>query len=275
MCERGEIGNNSVVKSTKTSHGAPALTGRQGLSDATARVARVLMEIGAATAVDLAEQLFLTPTAVRRHLDVLMERGYVVASEEQPFGPTRRRGRGRPARFYTLTATGRGVFESSYADVAISAVSFVAEHLGEEGVTEFARQRAEALAAQYADVTGLPDTSQLVAALAALLTTDGYAANTATTPLGTQLCQHHCPMAEVAEQFPQFCEAERQAFADLLGVHVTRLSTIAGGSGVCTTLVHDTVAQGSVPNAARVLTPHPQPRNSSSTSDPDPERTSP
>lgn len=217
------------------------------------------MEIGAATAVDLAEQLFLTPTAVRRHLDVLIDRGYVTASDEQPFGPARRRGRGRPARFYSLTATGRGVFETSYADVAISAVKFVAEHLGEEGVAEFARQRAESMAANYAEVTGLPHTTQRVSALAALLTADGYAANTAESPLGTQLCQHHCPMAEVAGEFPQFCEAERQAFADVLGVHVTRLSTIAGGSGVCTTLVHDAAPAARAPKGARVLSTTPSP----------------
>jgi predicted ArsR family transcriptional regulator len=41
----------------------------------------------------------------------------------------------------------------------------------------------------------------------------------------------------VAEQFPEFCDAETEAFGRLLGTHVQRLATIAHGDGVCTTHV--------------------------------------
>ena len=54
---------------------------------------------------------------------------------------------------------------------------------------------------------------------------------------GVQLCQHHCPIAHVATEFPQLCEAETRAFAELLGTHVQRLATIARGDAVCTTHV--------------------------------------
>jgi predicted ArsR family transcriptional regulator len=54
-------------------------------------------------------------------------------------------------------------------------------------------------------------------------------------PVGDQLCQHHCPVAHVAAEFPQLCEAETEVFARLLGKHVQRLATIAHGDGVCTT----------------------------------------
>ena len=54
---------------------------------------------------------------------------------------------------------------------------------------------------------------------------------------GAQVCQHHCPVQHVAEEFPQLCEAETQVFAELLGTHVQRLATIAHGDGVCTTFI--------------------------------------
>ncbi len=38
-------------------------------------------------------------------------------------------------------------------------------------------------------------------------------------------------------EFPQFCQAETDAFSRLLGVHVQRLSTLARGQHVCTTFV--------------------------------------
>lgn len=76
-------------------------------------------------------------------------------------------------------------------------------------------------------------------ALARALSADGYAATTrsAPGPAGEQLCQHHCPVAHTAEQFPELCEAEAEVFSRLLGTHVQRLATIAHGDGVCTTFV--------------------------------------
>jgi len=50
-----------------------------------------------------------------------------------------------------------------------------------------------------------------------------------------QVCQHHCPVQHVAEEFPALCEAETEAIGRLVGRHVQRLATIAHGDGVCTT----------------------------------------
>ncbi len=217
-----------------------ALGEPRGLSEATARVARTLLEVGSATATDLAGRLFLTPTAVRRHLDTLIERGLVSASDEPQFGPARgRRGRGRPARYYAVTDAGRDAFESSYDDVALAAIDFLAERLGDSAVDDFARARAGELRSRYAAAAAPADPAERVAVLAELLSSDGYVASAEASPHGLQLCQHHCPMAHVAERYGQFCEAERAAFAELLGVHATRLATIAGGSGVCTTLISE------------------------------------
>ncbi len=52
-----------------------------------------------------------------------------------------------------------------------------------------------------------------------------------------QVCQHHCPVSHVAEQFPELCEAEQEAFVEILGTHVQRLATIANGDSFCTTHV--------------------------------------
>jgi predicted ArsR family transcriptional regulator len=79
-----------------------------------------------------------------------------------------------------------------------------------------------------------------VRALAQALSADGYAATATTRPglaAGEQLCQHHCPVAHVAAEYPQLCEAETEAFGRLLGTPVQRLATIAHGDGICTTHV--------------------------------------
>ncbi len=79
-----------------------------------------------------------------------------------------------------------------------------------------------------------------VKSLAAALSADGYAASASGSPAGAggeQLCQHHCPVAHVAAEYPQLCEAETEAFGRLLGTPVQRLATIAHGDGICTTHV--------------------------------------
>ena len=70
---------------------------------------------------------------------------------------------------------------------------------------------------------------------------------------GEQLCQHHCPVAHVAAEFPQLCEAETEAFGRLLGTPVQRLATIAHGDGICTTHVTHVTGAGKVGPAKSVI----------------------
>jgi predicted ArsR family transcriptional regulator len=221
------------------------------LTGAPARVARALLDMGQATVAELAERLELSGAAVRKHMDDLVDAGFVEASDRPPYGPdTRRRGRGRPARVYHLTPAGRDSFGNSYDDVAVGALRFVAETGGEDAVMEFARRRVAELERRYSDLLDLTEPMDVrVDALADALAAEGYAAVAVPTANGIQLCQHNCPVAHVAAEFPQFCEAETEAFGRLLGTHVMRLATLSHGDGVCTT--HIPTAIG--PNAA---TPH-------------------
>lgn len=202
------------------------------------RVARTILESGPTTAGVLAQQLGLTPAAVRRHLDALLAEGLI--EEREPRGPVVR-GRGRPAKLFAMTDAGRDLFEQAYDDLAVSALRFVEQHGGRQAVAAFARARVAELETRYRPVVEQASPEQRTEALAAALTSDGYAATaspaTAPTTRGEQLCQHHCPVAHVAGEFPELCEAETEVFARLLGTHVQRLATIAHGDGVCTTYV--------------------------------------
>ena len=196
------------------------------------RVARSILTNGPSSAAVLAERLELTPAAVRRHLDHLLEEGLVESREERIYGP---RGRGRPAKVFVLTDTGRHAFHQAYDDLAATALRFIAESGGDEAVMEFARRRVAEVEQRYRELLDAAPEDEKAQVLAQALTVDGYAASTAKAAHGEQLCQHHCPVAHVAEQFPQLCEAETEVFARLLGKHVQRLATIAHGDGVCTT----------------------------------------
>ena len=205
------------------------------------RVRQALSEHGPLTAAALASRLGLTPAAVRRHLDLLAEQG---AIEVRELAGAAGRGRGRPARAYILSEVGHAGMDSDYDEVATSALRFLAEHAGADAVGKFARERSADLEQRYAaqlDEAG-EDVTARAALLAAALTADGFAASIrpvgeGARAAGVRLCQGHCPVQHVAAQFPEFCDAETDAFSRLLGVHVQRLGTLARGEHVCTTFI--------------------------------------
>jgi predicted ArsR family transcriptional regulator len=202
-------------------------------------VARLILERGPQTAAALAEQLGLSPAAVRRHLDALVAEGLLGEREPRPLP---KRGRGRPARAYAITDQGRAAFPHAYDDLASTALRYLRDTGGEAAVTAFAEHRAASLAEAVGPrVDRRADPAARADALAEALTANGYAATTEANPdagvPGVQICQHHCPVAHVAAEFPELCEAETRAFAQVLGTYVQRLATIAHGDGVCTTHV--------------------------------------
>jgi predicted ArsR family transcriptional regulator len=215
------------------------------------RVARSILDHGPSTAAELALRLELTQAAVRRHLDALVSEGVVEPREKRVYGS---RGRGRPAKSFALTDSGRDAFDQDYDRLAADALRWIARmagggERGEAAVADFARARVAEQAEQYRRALERVPPEERTRALAEALSRDGYAAtahsapaSTGGTPGGEQLCQHHCPVAHTAEQFPQLCEAETEVFSRLLGTHVQRLATIAHGDGVCTTFVPQTLS---------------------------------
>ena len=193
------------------------------------------INLSAATAAALSEKLKITSAGIRRHLDSLVCAGVLTARD--PF-QSPERGRGRPSKVFVMTDMGREKFEHSYDDLAVAALKFMASKNGEHLVNEFATSRADDLVRKGDAIKNsnksLVEKSK---SLAKLLTKEGYSATSDKLGNGEEICQHHCPIAHVASEFPQLCEAETKAFSEILGTHVQRLATIAHGDGVCTTFI--------------------------------------
>lgn len=242
MSASEELRNNGVVKNVGESREplaeAPQEEYVAGERSTRNRVARSILDHGPSTVAELADRLGLTQAAVRRHLDALVADDMVEARKQRVYGT---RTRGRPARVFALTDCGRDAFEQAYDTLAVDALRWIAEREGgPEAVAAFARARVAEQARAYREAIEAAGPDERTEALAKALSEDGYAATARSAPLphkGEQLCQHHCPVVHVAEQFPQLCEAETEIFAELLGTHVQRLATIAHGDGVCTTFI--------------------------------------
>lgn len=245
-----EFRHTGVVESTTALEAQPERTGHVPVAGAAraaagrdthegqtrAAVVQLLLENGPITAPEIGDRLGLSAAGVRRHLDVLIESG-----EAQAAAPSRRqgRGRGRPARRFQLTAVGRARLGHSYDDLATAAMRHLREIGGDTAIEDFARRRVQSILAGVApaDQDGDADIEAVADEIADAFTASGFAASTRRVGPGVQICQHHCPVSHVAEQFPELCEAEQEAFVQILGTHVQRLATIANGDAFCTTHV--------------------------------------
>jgi predicted ArsR family transcriptional regulator len=206
------------------------------------RVLSAVLEHGPVSAAELGDLLGFTPAAVRRHLDHLSRAGVIEVKRVARAGA----GAGRPARRYVLSSQGQSTLGDDYLNIASSALKQLEEMAGAEAVRKFAVERFADMERRYApevDQAGTDITAR-AQALSAALSRDGYVASTASieakSPLpaalsSVQLCQGHCPIQQLASQFPVFCDAETETFSRLVGVDVRRLSTLARGGHVCTT----------------------------------------
>lgn len=192
------------------------------------------------TAKELADRFGLTPNALRRHLDSLEAEELVQHRREV-------RGVGAPVHAYGLTEAGEALFPQGYAPVLAAVLAAVRETAGPAGVRQlFARQWAglvEGAGDRLAELS-LPERAQLVAELRS---SQGYMAEAIPLAGGDAVIrEHHCAIRDVAEQFPEVCEAEQELMERLLGMPVERTGHILGGCSTCeyTARAHATAGDG-------------------------------
>jgi predicted ArsR family transcriptional regulator len=184
---------------------------------------------GRLSASQLADLLGLTSVGVRRHLVLLERDGLATASTEKPR-------RGRPTAVYRLTDAGLETFPRHYDEIAREALAFLK---GEDAAAfrRFLALRNDSLAATLGARVEGATVEERAAALAEVLTQQGYMAEVEQTPDGLRLCQHNCTVEHLAAALPDLCASETKLFERLLGAPVRREATIARGGVRCVTQI--------------------------------------
>jgi predicted ArsR family transcriptional regulator len=202
--------------------------------DTRRQIMLMLLKHGPSTASELAARLDMSAAGVRRHLDILVAEGLGEAVDRRPRSTTATRG--RPAKAFQLTSRGRSIFGHSYDQLAVDALETLRETGGDEAVRKLARKRIQRIVEGVTPAGEDEESIQHTAGeLADAFDRHGYAATVTRAGAGIQICQHHCPVANVAAEHPELCEAEHEIISNLVGLHVQPLATITGGHGICTT----------------------------------------
>jgi DeoR family suf operon transcriptional repressor len=212
---------------------ATALVGYRGLRS------ELLIELKKAqplTAKELGARFGLTANALRRHLKELEGAGLVRYRREV-------RGVGGPRFAYSLSEEGEALFPRAHAATLVEALEFLREREGPEAVVAFFRQRWAGIITEAGlDLPSLAFADR-VQLFAELLTSQGYMAEAVADapaaggrePAGSAMTlrKYNCALREVAERFPELCDAEVEFMERVLGARLDRRAHLLAGCNMC------------------------------------------
>ena len=194
------------------------------------RILDALRRSGPSTAAELARRFRLSAMAVRQHLGALSREGIVRADGE-------RASRGRPARAYGLTPAARGCFPDRSGALALEILVEMERVSGRGAVVEALERRGRRVARAYRAAMGGAKgraPADRLRILASLRDAEGYACdaerNGGRLP---DLVERHCPIAPLAERWPEVCRIEEEVFGRALGLPVARKEHMLSGGRCC------------------------------------------
>ncbi len=186
---------------------------------------------GAQTATALAEQLQVSPMAVRQHLQTLKAEQWVTYREE-------RRPSGRPVKRWQLTEISVSRFPDSHADLVLDLLRGVETIFGSDGLAQLIADRQYRQVQSYREqLAGITRWQDRVEAIAQLRSQEGYMAEVLEQSSNVLLLvENHCPICAAAQTCQGLCHAELDVFRDVLGETVTveRIEHLMAGDRRCT-----------------------------------------
>jgi predicted ArsR family transcriptional regulator len=193
-------------------------------------VLELLRRKGRSSAETIANDLGVTPNAVRQHLTNLERDGFVVSQPE-------RSGRGRPALLFALTERADSVFPKRYGQLATMVLQEVQEMGGPEALDDiFARVAARHAEAIERDLGGL-DFDDKLSRVVAWIGRAGTLVEQTETAEGVKVTIHNCPFRNTALKFPQVCTITPQLISRLTGAPISQAESIHRRDPYCAFVV--------------------------------------
>ena len=204
-----------------------ASTSIEGQPGTRRAILMTLKKHGEARAEELAEQLDITPSAVRQQLTGLIGDG-LIGYNELRVGP------GRPKHVYHLTPAADSLFPKTYSELTnelLDYVGAVKPGMVDELFEMRRRRRVEGAAARLEGKSF----DERVCELTRILDEDGYLADYERQDDGTWwIVEHNCAILGVAAKYGQACSSEigflREALPE---AEIERVHHMMAGAHMC------------------------------------------
>ncbi len=181
---------------------------------------------GSMTILEMAHELEITEMAVRRHIQTL-ERDKLICSE------MKKQTMGRPSKVYQLAQQGEDFFPKKYKEFSLELLHGLKaagqEQLLQEILVKNHEKRFEQYKSDFEGKTFLEKLNQLKK----MQEHDGYMPELEKQDGTIHFKELNCPLVEVAKEFPQICQAERESIEKFLGAELTGISSMAEGHSCC------------------------------------------
>jgi predicted ArsR family transcriptional regulator len=191
------------------------------------RILDTLRRRGPCTVTELARRFRVSTMAVRLQLGALVKKGWVGSEETRP-------SKGRPARVYSLTESSRCCFPERAGPLALEVLEEMEGIAGRDVVVKAMERRARRLGdAWHRELEGKPLEEKL-RLLARFRDEEGYVAESGPGDGRSQeLVERHCPIAALAERWPEVCRIEEEMFRRVLGTSIERTEHLLSGGSCC------------------------------------------
>lgn len=204
----------------------------KGANLATRRALLEMLKLrGELSSQQMAEELGISSMAVRQHMQELEQAAEVESRDVSA-------GRGRPTKFWTLTAKADRYFPDRHRDLILDLLGSVSSVLGEEAMQKLLKERGEEQIRHYSSKVenGVPLVDR-VRELAKARSDEGYMAEVREAGKGAfELVENHCPICTAADACRGLCDRELEVFSRVLGpdCSVERVEHLLSGGKRCT-----------------------------------------
>jgi len=176
----------------------------------TDKILNLLKTQGSMTAKTLAEELNLTTMGVRQHMQQLEEEAQISFEDKKAV-------RGRPTRYWSLTAKSNSHFTNGHEELTVQLIDSVINIFGDEGLDKLITHREQTTFNLYQKaISDQPDLLSKLNTLAKLRNDEGYMATIESKEGEYWLLENHCPICAAASQCLNFCRSELNLFETLL-----------------------------------------------------------
>jgi|YelNatPaOPRAMG01_1025707.scaffolds.fasta_scaffold03452_10 DeoR family suf operon transcriptional repressor len=196
------------------------------------QILSLLKKEGKMSMNQIAFRLGVTKMAVFKHITSLEASGLVERN-------TVKKHVGRPVSIFTLTASGKKRFVSSYEGMISDLISFLVKNDQRELVLDFLKKRYSSIKEDYERELLAVDPEKRLEHLAAMRDSEGYMAELRNTPGGVhELIEFNCPIFQIATLMGEACDLENSLFQSVLGVKVDSTHRQVKGESFCRFLIH-------------------------------------
>lgn len=209
------------------------------LQAARQQIVRRLKLSGPRSADELATDVSLSHQAVRKHINKLVDAGWVTRLRRvEPSG-----GVGRPASTYALTAAGEHLFPKAYDELSGGLIAAVLDEFGREGLRAVLGRIVERRTAELEPGLEGKSLEDRIAALDGVywdrdpwfrrVGGESFEAPAGPTDEAEGFVEMNCPYLSAAMAHPEVCSCTVNILSRLLGRRVERERSFQAGDGCC------------------------------------------